>query len=220
MEDGGIMSRKTLVFMMLCNFIPLLHILSSIGIFLISPETIICKIFYTLTYFYIFPPIVVRILFYLCPIKEWKIRPESRDYYVWWLSFNLQVIFSRFPFTEEVLRIIPTLYSNWLRLWGSKIGKFTYWSPMVVISDRSMLKIGDNVVVGAGARLVSHALLKDKKQNTLLLLKEITIGNNVILGGYSVIAPGVNIAPNISTRAFFIAQPFTLIDKSSISEDF
>lgn len=214
------MSKKTLLFMMLCNFIPVLHLVSSIFIFISLPATMGYKTLVSVSFFYLFPPIITRLITMLFPIKDWKVKTNSRDYHIWWLTFNLQVIFSRFSFTEELLRVIPMLYSNWLRLWGAKIGKFTYWSPNVVISDRSFLNIGDNVVIGAGARLISHLLLKDNDETPQLLLKEITIESDVILGGYSVVAPGVKISKGISTRAFFITKPLTRVTKNTTSEEF
>ena len=30
---------------------------------------------------------------------------------------------------------MPTLYSNWLRLWGAKIGRLAYWSAGTLIAD-------------------------------------------------------------------------------------
>ena len=57
---------------------------------------------------------------------------------------QLQVLYSAFP----ALRLVPGLYSAWLRLWGSRVGRAVYWTPQVKITDRGLLKVGDGVVFG------------------------------------------------------------------------
>lgn len=213
------MSKKILLFMLICNYLPLLHVaVAAFIIFKIYSLTNLSLLFGIL-YFYLAPPIIARIILFFFPIKNSKIEINSLEYCTWWLVFNLQVIFSRFPFTEEILRTIPTFYSNWLRLWGGKIGKLTYWSPSTVITDRSFLNVGDHVVIGAGARLISHLIIKDKNNKNWLLLKNVEIGDHVVVGGYSVLGPGVSIDQNVATRAFFLARPFTNITQSTTSED-
>ncbi len=59
---------------------------------------------------------------------------------------------------EEILRLIPGLYSFWLRAWGSRVGKLTYWAPQTVILDRGFLEIGDHVIFGAGVRINPHVM--------------------------------------------------------------
>lgn len=213
-----VMKKSSLLIMMLCNLIPFI-IITSIIIICINDQLITThKIIASLAILYILPAIVARVTLSILPISRVKTSLDSKEHLVWWFTFNLQVLFTRFQFLEEFLRIIPGIYSFWLRLWGAKIGKFTYWSPLVTISDRSFLEIGDNVVIGAGARLIPHLVLKDKQQRPIFMLDKIRLCDNVILGGYSVLGPGTNIEKNTCTRAFHISKPFTNITQETISE--
>ncbi|MGD9126551.1 MAG: hypothetical protein PVH19_04155, partial [Planctomycetia bacterium] len=142
------------------------------------------------------------------PIRREKIPLGSRDFFVWWFCLSLQVLFCRFPFLEELLRLIPSCYSFWLRLWGAKIGKLTYWSAGTQILDRQFLQIGDNVTFGAGVKLNPHVFLSDEQGRTFLMLAPVKIGDRVNVGGYSLLVAGTEIASDQSTRAFLIMPPF------------
>jgi acetyltransferase-like isoleucine patch superfamily enzyme len=126
----------------------------------------------------------------------------------WWACFQCQVLFLRFPVLEEIMRLLPGVYSLWLRLWGSKIGKLTYWAPGTVILDRGFLDIGDDVVFGAGVRLNPHVM--EKTPQAVLLLAPIQIGSGALVGGYSLLTAGTVIAENENTRAFLISPPFSV----------
>jgi len=99
--------------------------------------------------------------------------------------------------------MVPGVYSLWLRLWGSRVGKLTYWAPGTVILDRGFLDIGDNVVFGAGVRLNPHVMEND------LRLARVKIGDGAMIGGYSLLTAGTEIAAGEATRAFLISPPFS-----------
>ena len=88
-----------------------------------------------------------------------------------------------------------------------------------MISDRSFIQIGDHVVIGAGSRLIPHYMAKNKRDETQLILSPIKIGNGVILGGYSLLGPGTIVKENVSTRAFHISKPFTIVDNDTKPEE-
>src|SRR6266498_3087906 len=69
-------------------------------------------------------------------------------YVPWWGAHQLQVIYIAVPQLEALLRLVPGLYSAWLRLWGARIGRRVYWTPLVDIGDRSLLDIGDGAIFG------------------------------------------------------------------------
>ena len=108
---------------------------------------------------------------------------------------------------EETLRLIPGLYSLWLRGWGSRIGKLTYWAPRTVILDRGFLDLGDHVILGAGVRLNPHVIERDPEPT--LRLAPIKIGDGAMIGGYSLLTAGTEIAAGEATRAFLISPPFS-----------
>ena len=132
----------------------------------------------------------------------------SRDYFVWWIVLNLQVVFCRLPALEEIMRIIPGAYSAWLRLWGSRIGSFTYWAAGLRILDRSFLDIGSGVAFGAGVRLNPHVIAENADGKMELLLATVHIGDRAIVGGYALLTTGTWIADDEVTRACLISSPF------------
>lgn len=193
--------------LLLFNVIPFLQILG-IVLMLFSKFETSYKILIALSLIYLLPPLLSCLCKLIVPIRIDKITFYSKEYYAWWFQYNLQVLYLRLPFLEEVIRIVPGAYSMWLRLWGSKIGKLVYWAPGLRILDRSFLDIGDLVVFGADVKLNPHVIQKIEDQN-MLLLGPIKIGKNVLVGGYSLLTAGVNIGDNESMRAFSILTPFS-----------
>jgi acetyltransferase-like isoleucine patch superfamily enzyme len=124
------------------------------------------------------------------PLKEGASHLIGGPYSPWWGGHQLQVIFIAFPMLETLLRIVPGLYSAWLRAWGSRIGKNVYWTPAIRIGDRSLLDIGDEVIFGYDVGMSSH-LIKRTRKNVLLYVKRITIGSGCFVGAGAVIGPGV-----------------------------
>jgi hypothetical protein len=155
---------------------------------------------------YVFPLLIYRIHEYYYPLKEGISYLGTKNYSPWWGSHQIQVIYIAFPVLETLLRLIPGVFSLWLRLWGSKVGKNVYWTPQLEISDRSLIEIGDNVVFGNGVGIYSH-IIKPKKQDLLLYVKKVKIGNNVFLGAWNHIAPGVTIVDGTYVPVFTHVYP-------------
>ena len=191
------------------NFIPLFHV-ALIAIPLFSPYgSLPTRIGVALTLLYLAPPLVARLAL-LCSRKlDGHIPIGSKAFFIWWFVFQLQIVFCRLPALEETLRLIPGLYSQWLRLWGSRIGRFAYWSAGTLITDRSFLSIGDDVVLGAGVRFNPHVLAKGQNGELELLLAPVCIGNRALVGGYSLLTAGTEIRDDETTRAFLISPPFS-----------
>lgn len=161
---------------------------------------------------YVAPPIVCRICRMAFPIRRESIPIGSRDFFAWWFQINLQMLFSRFAFLEELLRLIPSFYSGWLRLWGSKVGKLTYWGGGLLILDRQYLCVGDHVTFGAGVRINPHVIQPDADGRLTLYLAPVTVGHHVNVGGYSLLLAGSGIGPEQCTRAFLILPPFNRVE--------
>jgi len=191
------------------NFIPLFHV-AIIGVPLLVPYAgLPLRIGVAFALLYLAPPVVARLVLGAAGSPQGRILVGSKDFFVWWLVFQLQMVFCRLTALEEVLRFIPGLYSQWLRLWGSRIGRFTYWSPGTLITDRSFLSIGDDVVFGAGVRLNPHVLAKGRNGELELLLATVRLGDRVQVGGYSLLTAGTEIQDGEITRAFLISPPFS-----------
>ena len=158
---------------------------------------------------FLLPPLLARLTLILSPIRQGVIMNGSADFFKWWGIFNLQMIFCRLPILEELIRIIPGAYSAWLRLWGARIGRLTYWAAGMTILDRSFIQVGDDVIFGAGVRINPHVMNRNEQGQVQLLLADVVIGHGAIIGGYSLLTTGTIIAPGENTRACLQLPPFT-----------
>jgi acetyltransferase-like isoleucine patch superfamily enzyme len=139
------------------------------------------------------PILVYRLHEWVYPVREGISYLLGKEYSPWWGSHQIQVIYIAIPVLEALLRLIPGVFSCWLRLWGAKVGRDVYWTTRLEIADRSLLEIGDRVVIGHGVGIYSH-VIKPRKQNLMLYVKKVKIGSNVFVGAASNLAPGVVIA--------------------------
>ncbi|PAX46608.1 DapH/DapD/GlmU-related protein [Brunnivagina elsteri] len=193
---------------MLMSFTSLLWICASPGIFsVVTLIFIICA----------FPLLIHKIHTYFYPIEEGISYLCGRKYSPWWGSHQIQSIYIAFPVIERILRMIPGAFTLWLRLWGAKIGKNVYWTAHLEISDRTLLEIGDNVVVGHASGLYSH-VIKPKKNDLMLYVKRIKIGNNVFIGAGSYIAAGVNIVDGTFLTACTRLYPNSTLENRQVED--
>jgi hypothetical protein len=197
------------VSMLLLNFFPLVHLASLVVIAFAGLPLWerVAGVFCTLL---LLPPLLARIVHALSPLPGTRISVESGGFLAWWATAQFQIIFNRLPMIEETMRMIPGVYSNWLRLWGSRIGRLTYWSPGMVVLDREYLDLGDDVVFGAGVRLNGHVILRNRQGRLELAVAPIKIGSRAAVGGYSLLTAGTEIPPGESTRAHLLSPPFTV----------
>nr|WP_275973855.1 acyl transferase [Argonema galeatum] len=142
------------------------------------------------------PVLVYRLHQWIYPLREGISYLRGKEYNSWWGSHQIQVIYIAIPALEAVLRLIPGVFSVWLRLWGAKVGRNVYWTPGLEIADRGLLEIGDRVVIGHRVGIYSH-VIKPRKQDLMLYVKKVKIGNDVFVGAGSHLAPGVVIDDGI-----------------------
>jgi hypothetical protein len=198
------------LFMLALNFLPLIHVLLTLSLLLLPYANSPARIAAALGVLYLLPPLAARLILFLVAMPPGRIAVGSKAFFGWWTLFQLQIVFCRLPALEEILRLIPGIYSLWLRLWGSQIGRLTYWSAGTTITDRSFLGVGDDVVFGAGVRLNAHVLAKDKEGRMELLLATVRIGDRAIIGGYSLLTAGTEISADETTRACQLSPPFSV----------
>ena len=136
------------------------------------------------------PLLVYRLHQWVFPVQEGISYLRGNEYSPWWGSHQIQVIYIAIPVFEAMLRLIPGAFSCWLRLWGAKVGRDVYWTPGLEIADRGLIEIGDRVVMGHRIAISSH-IIKPRKQNLMLYVKKVKIGNDVFLGAGCILAPGV-----------------------------
>lgn len=201
---------KGRIWMLLINLIPIIHLGATLTCLLVPWSAWTTRVIASVALLYFAPPLLARIAFLVRGGPRGTILAGDPGFLTWWFTFQLQVLFCRLPVLEELLRFIPGLYSQWLRLWGSRIGRLTYWSPGVQITDRSYLNIGDDVILGAAAKLNAHVLTKDEGEESKLVVEQITIGNRAIIGGYSLLTAGTEISEGEVARAFLVSPPFSI----------
>jgi len=197
------------VLLLVLNLVPLLHVGAVVLAAVLPAWSLTARLGLAGAVLFLAPPILARCALLVAPMPEGRHRPGSRVFWTWWLTLQLQTLFARLPFLEELLRLVPSAYSLWLRLWGSRVGRLTYWAPGLEITDRSLLVIGDDVVLGGKVRLGAHLLRRDDTGQLELLVGAIRLGDRVMVGAQSALGPGVHLADDESTHAFFLGPPFS-----------
>lgn len=157
---------------------------------------------------YLFPPLVARAV-----LAVWGPLPPSTTlgsgaFLRWWALSQLQLVFNRLPQLEELLRLVPALYSAWLRLWGSRIGRLVFWSPGVVITDRQLVEVGDRAIIGMGAKIGPHVVIREPDGTTRLIAAPVVIGAGAMVGGLTVFGPGARMAPGEMSHRTLVLPPF------------
>jgi len=153
---------------------------------------------------YLLPPLLARLILRLFgrPLGTYPVN--SREFLVWWMLACLQSIFLRFPWLEEAIRMVPLVYSAWLRLWGGKVGRLVYWAPGTTVLDRSYVDIGDEVVFGMGVRINPHVVNRQQ-----LTIAPVRVGTGAQVGGYSLLMAGSEIGPGEDSLATLEMRPFS-----------
>jgi len=162
--------------------------------------------------FYGLPLLVYRMHQYFHPVQEGVTYLRGNAYSPWWGSHQIQAIYIAIPALEAVLRLVPGLFSLWLRLWGAKVGRQVYWTPGLEIADRGLLEIGDRVIVGHGVGIYCH-IIKPRRDDLMLYVRKVRIGNDVFLGAGSRLAAGVTIADGAYVPAISDLYPNQTVGK-------
>lgn len=197
--------------MVALGFIPVLHLAATLSpaALALTGRVSSAVAWLTPVVLFLIPPLVVRLATMWTPLATGLVQPASTAFLHWWFTAQWQIVFARFPALEEMMRMVPGLYSLWLRLWGAHVGALVYWSPGVVILDRSLVRIGSRVIIGAAARLNPHALAPVGPRSMRLYLAPITIGDDVLIGASSQLLPGCEIASGEVTPPFRSIHAFS-----------
>ncbi len=189
------------------NTLPFFHAASTIAVAACLPVPLWARLAAVVFWLLLIPPVLTRIVL-ARPLPRGESAVPSAGFFRWWTTWQLQMIFNRLPWIEEVLRLVPGAYSLWLRLWGARIGRLTLWSPGVRIFDRPLLVVGDDVVMGIDVRTVGHFGGLDAQGRPTLSLGAVEIGDRCTLGGASLLGPGVTLGADQATESLFLGTPF------------
>ncbi len=198
--------------MVALGYIPFLHVCSTIAATTLAARYggVWPAIATAVLVVYLVPPLAARLVRPRSTLTAERYVVGTLDFFRWWYTAQCQVLFNRLPSLEEILRLVPGLYSPWMRLWGARIGSLVYWSPRVVIYDRCFLDIGDRVVIGANTRICPHFLARRATGEMELVLATVSIGHDALVGGFSLLPAGVQIGPCEQTPGYLPMAPFAL----------
>jgi hypothetical protein len=157
-------------------------------------------------------PLIWRFLrmIYGQPEGFMKFGKKAQKGCLWYVLLQLQQFYISFPAVENLLKFFPGVYSSWLRLWGSKIGKKVMWTPEVNLYDRTHLDIGDRVLFGSQVTISCH-LVNKRGREYVVHVAPVSIGNDVFVGFQTNIGPGSTLGEGSLTDVCSIVYPFTKI---------
>ncbi|MGZ3787759.1 MAG: acyl transferase [Bacteriovorax sp.] len=211
-------NNKSLLFFI--GLIPTMLVMLIIGVLIrLSIEQNLTWSLILLMVIYLLPPLLWRAISPFIPTTMGSSYLGSHTESVngWFVSYQIQQLYNALPILESILKIIPGVYSAWLRLWGAKIGEKINWTWQSKVIDRPFVHIGDRSVIGNEAYLFAHTI-KKKEDRYLLYLKEISIGSDVVLALQNKVGPGAVIADRAFIKARVAVLPNTKINEGQIYE--
>ena len=162
-----------------------LHLL--IFMFLLTIEFIIFIISETLI-----PGLFLKILRFKPKEGEYPLSLRDKTFY----RCSLFYLLYRPPLKLiAIFNLIP-LHVLFLRLAGLQIGKTSTLPGTELITDPYLTEIGERTLVGGFSTITAHLI-----EHNLLLFKKITIGNDCLIGGFTLIMPGAIIDNNVTLGA-------------------
>ena len=202
---SGEMTRTATAAMVAMAYVPLLHAGGAVALALLP---IGAWRWLSAAWLLLLPPVVVRVSQRVKPVAE-ESDFGSPAFLRWWWQSQWQVVFNRLPLIEEALRLVPGLYSQWLRLWGSRVGRLVYWTPGLRVLDRQFLDLGDQCSFGSNVSLNPHVLGPHPATGgRVLLVAPVRVGSRAVVGGESILTAGAWVAagecspPRIAFRPF------------------
>lgn len=179
----------------LIHFIPACHAaLILAGVVLTWPLGWVSVAAWVIVALYLLPPLLARFVFRWASPLRTRSEVYSHEFFIWWTVLQFQALFLLFPCLESILRLVPELYSAWLRLWGARVGTHVFWSAGTKVLDRSLLDVGDRVTIGFGVTLSGHLLSGSAERGEEIVLAPLRIGSDSLIGAGSAIGPGARIA--------------------------
>ncbi len=155
---------------------------------------------------YLFPPMLLRILYRWAPLKHGVLGIEGRVFCPWLASHHIQAFYDALPYLEALLRVIPGFYSMWLRMWGSRVGYGVEWAVRMDVLDRDLMDIGNRVVFSREVELSAHVRQKTEGGGSRVLVRPVRIGSYAFLGAGARLGPGAVVPHNVSVPALAVVD--------------
>lgn len=196
-------------FALAMNFLPLIHLVTG-GVAVIAIDGAVDRCLTVAAWLYLLPPLCARLVMAVWGRPQGRgLERDSRDFKVWWVLAQLQMVFNRLPILEEVLRLVPGVYALWLNLWGSRVSPFAFWGPGARVIDRGLVQVGHGAIIGAQAALTGHLgrIATDGSQRVDVAIA--TVGPGAMIGARSGLGPGCTVAAGEELPAMRLLPPFT-----------
>jgi len=175
------------------NFLPFLHLaLGGILAWWLC-VSMAASIGFGLAWIYLLPPLLGRLVNTIGGEPEGTFAMPSRGYLQWWMLMQLQMIFNRLSFLEELLRLVPGLYPLWIWLWGGHLSPLSFVAPKVTITDRHLVSVGRGALLGIDTSLVSHIAQRDEDGRWQVVVAKVVVEPEAITGGGTVLGPGARL---------------------------
>ena len=143
---------------------------------------------------YLGPPLAGRIVTSLFSCPQGTFAMDTRGYRIWWAMTQLQMLFNRLPWLEEILRFVPGLYPLWIAVWGGHVSLFAFVGPGVVITDRHLVRVERGALLGAKAALAGHMATRDEAGRWQVLVAMPVVERDAIMAAESGLGPGARLA--------------------------
>lgn len=155
---------------------------------------------------YLFPPMLLRIVFRWAPLKHGIAQIDGRKFSPWLAAHHIQAFYDALPYLESLLRVIPGFYSMWLRMWGSSIGYGVEWPVRIDVLDRNLMEIGNRVVFAREVELAAHVRQKTEGGGSRVLVRPVRIGSHAFIGACARIGPGAHVPSNANVPAMKVVD--------------
>ena len=134
------------------------------------------------------PGLFIRLLRLRVTPGEYDISLKDRVFFRYILYFAL------YRPSLKLIGVLPLLplRTRFLRLVGLKMGKSSVVTGSELIQDPTVIEIGEHTIIGGFSMILGH--IGEKK----LVIKPVKIGDNCLVGGRSIIMPGVIIEDNVT----------------------
>ncbi len=196
-------------FTLALNYLPLGLIVAGVLIAMAIPDAA-GRVVFAVFWLYLFPPLMCRAVLAVYGYPYGRgLDQHARAYKVWWFLTQFQVIFSRVPWLEEILRLVPGAYATWLNLWGSRVSLFAYWAPGARVVDRYLVVVERGAVIGNGSAITGHLGILAPDGAYRVDVAPATVEAGAILGANSGIGPGCRVGINELLPAGRLLQPFS-----------
>lgn len=175
------------------NYLPLLQLAGGVALAFGAFSTPAARIVFLALWIYLLPPAVARLTLAAFGRPAGRATLDSRAYRIWWFLTQWQMVFNRLPWLEELLRLVPGLYSLWIGLWGGRLSLFAYVSPGVLITDRYLVDVGRGAVLGMKCSLAGHIAVRDESGCFVVLIGAPTVEAEAVVGGEAGLGPGATL---------------------------